>query len=74
MSDAQISALLGNYRDFSEALSRASLERLYTALEVESSTRRRRTIITRLIQRIGKLEGEKHKSELLRKHETRWNS
>lgn len=74
MTNPQIAALLGSCRDFSEALKRAPLERLYTALEVEGSTRRRKTVITRLIQRISMLETEKRKSELLHEYESRWNS
>jgi predicted HTH domain antitoxin len=68
MLNLKLSAILRNCRDFSDELRKLSEKELQEALEIEATTRRRKTVIRRLIVRLAAVQQEKVKQELTDKY------
>jgi hypothetical protein len=68
MNNFKVSAMLGSYRALNEGLYGSSETDLYQALEIECTTKRRKTVLKRLIQKLAVLKQQEIKRDLIDKY------
>jgi len=64
-----VTKVLGSFQDLREWLPRLTEEEVVAALELEAATRRRRSVITRLIQRAVRLRETHYANQLKEKYD-----